>query len=417
VDEAPGSSARAFRGVVDQNAFKAAYPDLDLLEPLQVSRRRGVYRATSIRHGSCVVKTSTEFDSLRNEYHRLLLCRGCENIVKVIELYEKTDCLYIALLTQNAGQSLEEWLQKQPGGRAGSLETVLRIGIQISAALDHLHRNARLIHSDLNPTNVCYDESRDRVTLIDLGSAHGFLEPFKTVTPAFQSPEQARGIIDYRSDLYSLGVLLFNIYTGTLPISMTSYSSYRQAVMLEPPHTVSRYRKDCHPMMEKIVARLLVKNADERYTTAAGLRFDLERLLEMIKHEDANVDEVAKNESFELGTREVPFNLTLSNALIGRTEDLSVLEELYDACSNDCRGGFCYIEGKPGVGKSTLVHSFASQRRNPFFVFFKFNQFVGRPMNAVIEVRIGGDCLTSTIWFCHSPSFFSVILLDHESAC
>jgi putative ribosome biogenesis GTPase RsgA len=150
--------------------------------------------------------------------------------------------------------------------------------------------------------------------------------------------------------------------------------------MLDPPLVVSAVR-ECHPMFENIIARLLVKVPEKRYMTAAGLRYDLEQLLALIKTDTLGV------ETFELGKREVPFILMLPNELIGRSAELSTLNQLYESCLDPEQGGFCYLEGKPGVGKTALIRAFASQRQNPFFFLYKFNQFGNTPMLAIIKVR------------------------------
>jgi putative ribosome biogenesis GTPase RsgA len=134
-------------------------------------------------------------------------------------------------------------------------------------------------------------------------------------------------------------------------------------------------------MFENIIARLLVKVPEKRYMTAAGLRYDLEQLLALIKTDTLGV------ESFELGKHEVPFILMLPNELIGRSAELSTLNQLYESCLDPEQGGFCYLQGKPGVGKTALIRAFASQRQNPFFFMYKFNQFGNTPMLAIIKVR------------------------------
>jgi putative ribosome biogenesis GTPase RsgA len=150
--------------------------------------------------------------------------------------------------------------------------------------------------------------------------------------------------------------------------------------MLDPPLVVSAVR-ECHPMFEKIVARLLVKVPEKRYMTAAGLRYDLEQLLVLIKTDTLGA------ETFALGSREVPFILMLPNELIGRSAELSTLNKLYENCLDPEQGGFCYLEGKPGVGKTALIEAFAAQRQNPFFFTYKLNQFGNTPMLAIIKVR------------------------------
>jgi serine/threonine protein kinase len=160
------------------------YPDLQLLDCIKISRHSEVYRAVSKKYGSCLVKATTstptqvEVKLLRNEFGKLRMCSSV-NIVSVYDLYQRESSLGAALVTEDCGLSLRSWAKNQPA--PPPLETILDIGIQIAEGLDNLHRVARLIHSGINPNNVCYDENTKRARIIDLGAAHGLLEHFTRV--------------------------------------------------------------------------------------------------------------------------------------------------------------------------------------------------------------------------------------------
>lgn len=149
---------------------------MEYVSSIQTSRHYGVYRATSHKHGSCVVKTTSatptqvEVEQLRKEYHKLRLCDS-QNIVAVYDLYEHQSGVGVALVTNECGISLNN------NEEQASLQTVLDIGIQVAQGLDHLHRHARLIHGDISPSNICFDSESGRALIIDLGAAHGFSEP------------------------------------------------------------------------------------------------------------------------------------------------------------------------------------------------------------------------------------------------
>jgi serine/threonine protein kinase len=160
------------------------YPDLQLLDCIKISRQREVYRAVSEKYGPCIVRATTstptqvEVKLLRNEFGKLRMCSSA-NIVSAHDLYQRESSLGAALVTEDCGLSLRSWAKNQPA--PPPLETILDIGIQIAEGLDNLHRVARLIHSDINPNNVCYDEATKSARIIDLGAAHGLLEHFTTV--------------------------------------------------------------------------------------------------------------------------------------------------------------------------------------------------------------------------------------------
>jgi serine/threonine protein kinase len=168
----------------DHLGLHDGYPDLQFLDCIKMSRHREVHRAVSKKYGPCIVKTTTstptqvEVELLRIEFDKLRMCSSA-NIVFAHDVYQHESSLGAALVTEECGLSLRSWAKNQPV--PPPLETILDIGIQIAEGLDNLHRVARLIHSDINPNNVCYDEATKSARIIDLGAAHGLLEHFTTV--------------------------------------------------------------------------------------------------------------------------------------------------------------------------------------------------------------------------------------------
>lgn len=119
--------------------------------------------------------TQIEIEQLRKEYHKMRLCDS-ENVVSAFDLYEHQSSRGVALVTMECGTSLKSWSMMYQSEKP-SLETVLDIGIDVAEGLDHLHRHARLVHGDISPGNVCYNDDTKRALIIDLGAAHGFSEP------------------------------------------------------------------------------------------------------------------------------------------------------------------------------------------------------------------------------------------------
>jgi serine/threonine protein kinase len=158
--------------------------DLQLLDSIKISRHRVVYQAVSKKYGPCIVKTTTstptqvEVELLRAEFEKLRMCTSA-NIVFAHDLYQHESSLGAELITEKCGLSLRSWAENQTA--PPPLEIILDIGMQIAEGLDNLHRVARLIHGDINPNNVCYDEAIKSARIIDLGAAHGIFEHFTTV--------------------------------------------------------------------------------------------------------------------------------------------------------------------------------------------------------------------------------------------
>jgi tetratricopeptide (TPR) repeat protein/TolB-like protein len=178
---------------------------------------------------------------------------------------------------------------------AGVLKTdeILDIGIQVARGLQAAHASG-VVHRDLKPGNVRLT-SDGQIKILDFGLAQfnesedgGQPADATTLptqskqvagTPGYMSPEQASGVeIDARSDLFSLGVLLYELVTGHRPYEGASVVDVQHAIWSGPPPPMTRYAAQVPKELERLVEKLLAPNADDRYQTARGVLADLERL-------------------------------------------------------------------------------------------------------------------------------------------
>jgi serine/threonine protein kinase len=169
------------------------------------------------------------------------------------------------------------------------LEQFLRIAIGLAAALGRLHER-ELIHKDLKPAHVLVDPWSDQVWLTGFGVASDLPRERQAPEPpeilagtlAYMAPEQTGHMnrsIDSRSDLYSLGVTLYEMLTGVLPFSAADPLEWVHCHIARQPRPPGERRKDAPEVLSAIVLKLLAKTAEERYQTAAGLEADLQRCL------------------------------------------------------------------------------------------------------------------------------------------
>jgi serine/threonine-protein kinase len=163
------------------------------------------------------------------------------------------------------------------------IDRAVNLTLQICDALDTMHKHG-VVHRDLKPENVMVDD-QDRIKLIDFGIAKKedarrltFVEVSKTLgTPDYISPEQVKGQRgDQRSDVYSLGAMLYEMLTGEPPYTGSNPLAVMNERLLHDPKPVRALRKEVSPELEEIVKRALAREPRNRYQTASEMAWELE---------------------------------------------------------------------------------------------------------------------------------------------
>ena len=188
------------------------------------------------------------------------------------------------------GGSLQKRLERE--GPVPTVE-VLRIGAQIAAGLAAAHEQG-LIHRDVKPENILLEEGVERVTLTDFGLAravddvsvtqHGMIAG----TPEYMSPEQARGeSVDQKSDLFSLGSVLYALCTGRPPFRADSSYGVMRRITDEEPRPIRQLNPDIPQWLCRIIARLMSKQPEERHESAHEVAELLEECLAHVQQPTA----------------------------------------------------------------------------------------------------------------------------------
>jgi len=164
------------------------------------------------------------------------------------------------------------------------LGSIIELAIQLCQGLAEAHR-AGIVHRDIKAANILVDE-QNRLRILDFGVASvvGSEEITKTGstlgTVAYMSPEQVSGrVVDKRSDLFSFGVVLYELLTGQLPFKRDNDGATLQAIMQEQPDPLSRYRNDAPDNLQQLISKSLEKNIELRYQSAEGIMADLKRFM------------------------------------------------------------------------------------------------------------------------------------------
>ena len=256
------------------------------------------------------------------------------------------------------------------------LERVLRLAVSAVKALESLHE-AGIIHRDIAATNLLVTEDQSRAVIIDLGLAtsvgHHDRHPVFSIEGQlpYLSPEQTGRLdlpVDARSDLYSFGVVLYEMLTGQLPFSAEDTNGWIHAHLARQPEPPSAKVPELPDVISALVLRLLAKVPDQRYQSARGLRHDLETCLSELR---------ARGDisPFLLGRADHSAQLRPPSRLYGRDVEL---ERLGGALKRAIAGepGLVFITGFAGSGKTALANElcFPVVAAGGRFISGKFDQ-------------------------------------------
>ncbi len=207
-------------------------------------------------------------------------------ICKIYEIGKAQDRTFIAM-EYIQGMNLEERFLKGPL----PIEDVLEIAWEIADALEGAHRRG-IVHRDLKPANVMLIPE-GHIKVMDFGLAkrvtpEGEEENVSTVltqdgaavgTVPYMSPEQVRGKpLDTRSDIFSFGVVLYEMVAGVHPFKKDSTMDTAQTILSVTPPPIARYVNDVPDLLQDTIRKMLAKDPGERYQTAKGLMTDLRKL-------------------------------------------------------------------------------------------------------------------------------------------
>jgi PAS domain S-box-containing protein len=354
-----------------------------VLEPIRDSAEFTLYRAR--QHGNpspvLVVAPTAEQplpQSLRRLEHEYSLAAELEPAwaAKPLAL-TRHEGRTILVLADPGGQPLDRVLErdrKQPL----DLARVLSLAINLATALGHVHQRG-LIHKDVKPENVLVDDA-GHVWLTGFGIASRLPRERQAPSPpeiiagtlAYMSPEQTGRMnrsMDTRSDLYSLGVTLYQMLTGVLPFAAADPLEWVHCHIARQPAAPADRRAVPEPL-SAITMRLLAKNAEERYQTAAGLEADLRRCLsEWQSH--------GRIDPFPLGTDDSPDRLLIPEKLYGREREVDALLGAFDRVVAQGAAELVLVSGYSGVGKSSVVNELHKALVPPrgLFAAGKFDQY------------------------------------------
>ncbi|MBW4471337.1 MAG: PAS domain S-box protein [Stenomitos rutilans HA7619-LM2] len=434
------------------------FPDYCLIQQLYTGTRTLVYQAIrKVDQHPVVIKllknehpSFSELVQFRNQY---TITKNL-NISGIIQPYslESYRNGYALIMEDFDGISLREWMkQGSKGSEAGeavlfpsaaaapiaslaspaastpfaptSLAHFFPIALQLVETLHLLHQQ-RIIHKDIKPSNILIHPESRQVKLLDFSIST--LLPRETQeiqssevlegTLAYLSPEQTgrmnRGI-DYRSDFYALGVTFYELLTGRLPFPSHDPMELVHCHLAKQPPTIHSLNPLVPTILSDLIAKLMAKNAEDRYQSALGLKYDLETCC-------AQYQKTGEIEWFALGRSDRSDRFIIPEKLYGREQEVAALLAAFERVAGAGNGErdiehgadayptpdsrlptpsqseLVLVAGFSGIGKTAVVNEvhkpiargtcIANVRQRGYFIKGKFDQFQRNiPFSALVQ--------------------------------
>ncbi|MDF2935056.1 MAG: hypothetical protein K0Q90_429 [Paenibacillaceae bacterium] len=325
-----------------------------------------------------VLRFKKEFQLLQE------LATGVQGIRRPLELLEQAGS-YVMVLEDASGQTLKSVIaQGLP-----DIHDVLDMMMQLVDTLGAIHEH-HIIHKDIKPSNIIWDSTGKTVKLIDFGhsvklsggmkdySSQGLLEG----SLLYISPEQTGRMnrnMDYRTDYYSLGAVLYELATGSKPYECRDTLEQIYSILAKepvPPHELAAGRVP--EELSGIIMKLLKKSPEDRYQSPYGIKADL------LKCRTGQT-------GFVLGQEDRQNRFRIPGRVYGREKELAHLEEVYQHCAAGS-SRMVLVSGEAGSGKTALIRSLqmAATREKGLFAEGKCDQFNRSiPYGCMVEVLRG----------------------------
>ena len=364
----------------------------ELIELLAETRGSIIYRANSHEKPGTVIikKLKTKFPTpgdvarFRQEYN-LIRTIDLEGVIKTYDIvWDKTE---VAIVMEDfEGVSLKRALGQGPF----DLRLFLEIGIKISEALGHLHQ-MEIIHRDIKPQNILINRDTGQVKLTDFGIATCLTRENEELynpeviagTLSYLSPEQTGRMnraLDYRTDLYSLGITFYEMLVGIVPFRSKDPMEVMHGHMAIRPPSPFLFNPDIPDVVSDIVMKLMMKTPEERYQNAFGLMADLKECLKRLDGDGHIV-------YFQICRHDISNKFIIPPRLYGRQKEIDRLLVAYEAARLG-ENEMVLIQGKPGIGKTTLIDELQKSLapKKAYFIRGKYEQLrKDVPYSAIIQ--------------------------------
>jgi predicted ATPase/signal transduction histidine kinase/tRNA A-37 threonylcarbamoyl transferase component Bud32 len=380
-------------------------PGYKVRELLYEGAKTLVYRGQRESDGQPVILKllKKEFPSFKElalfrHQYAIIQPHNISGIIKPFRL-ENYQNGYLLVMEDYGGISLQQWreTQRQIGENDRiPIADFLTIALQVAHILDELHHHW-IVHKDIKPANILIHPHTKQVKLIDFSISSVLPKETQTLkhpnvlegTLAYLSPEQTgrmnRGI-DYRTDFYSLGITFYELLSGELPFQCNDPMELLHCHIAKQPTSLEEF--NIPKAISDIVLKLMAKNAEDRYQSALGLKYDLEKCLYQWK-------ETGTVAPFKLATNDYADRFLIPEKLYGREQEVAALLQAFqrmmgtqsDTTLNP-RSELMLVTGFSGIGKTAVINEIHKPilAARGYFITGKFDQFQRDiPLSALVR--------------------------------
>lgn len=367
-----------------------------ILQQIEETRGSKIYRAQETGKQTTVIikalkveyPSPSDIARFQQEYE-LIRNVDLPGIVRYIDLVDYGNGVAIVLEDFN-GLSLKRIL------RVGkfNVQNFLSIAISVSKTLGELHAR-NIVHKDIKPHNILFEERKNIVKLTDFGISRELTRENQDIynedviegTLTYMSPEQTGRMnrsVDYRTDIYSLGVTFYEMLTGLVPFPSRDPMEIIHAHIAQVPDSPTVVDDSIPEVLSQIIMKQLSKTAEERYQNCFGLAADLEEC-------ERQYSKNKRIRRFNLAQKDISLKFNIPQVLIGREHELEVLMDSFERVGEGEKE-IMLVAGHPGIGKSALIHEVHKPilAKRGYFLSGKFEEFRRDvPYSAIIQAFLG----------------------------
>lgn len=314
-------------------------------------------------------------------------------IIKPIELLQQGQ-IPVMVLEDIGGISLKNYIRSNKYQIESSLHEKIRLAIKITEAIADIHK-FNYIHKDINPSNIIFNKKNDTLQIVDFGLAtNARSEQYDSSTNihlqgtlAYVSPEQTGRMnrnLDYRTDFYSLGITLYEIFCGHIPFNANSTREWVYCHVAKKHTPLFEIDSNFPKSLSNIVDKLMEKTVEHRYQSAHGILTDLRLAL-------LGLENTGSIHDFEIGLTDFSQLFELPQKIYGRETEISQLHAAYDELEI-WKTELVLVHGYSGIGKTTLIGELYKPviEKKGFFIAGKFEEFkMNTPYYALIQAFSG----------------------------